>query len=304
MFKAEYFLLLFLLFPFNLISLDLQQDIIEKGSELVGTPYRYGGTDPSGFDCSGLVNYLYKPYIPSLPRTSSGLSTFGSTITESELKAGDLVFYATGQNREEITHVGIYIGQNTLIQAVSSGPEKGVILTDINEKYWKNRYKWAKRFFTPDPELKLSKIDLNFNKGSYSGTAKNSEPEGNGRMVLANGDIYEGQFLDGLFHGTGEYHYKNGDIYIGEFENGRESGGQIIRPNGNRYNAERNLNGTLIIDHFEDRGKDRTNYLIEPARGWDDWLNQEMERFDASISAEKNALQAESLRFEEWKKNN
>ncbi|MBI9099859.1 MAG: C40 family peptidase, partial [Spirochaetaceae bacterium] len=70
----------FLLVGVFCFPIDIQNEIIEKGTRLVGSPYRYGGTTPSGFDCSGLVNYLYKPHIPSLPRTASAMSGFGSTI--------------------------------------------------------------------------------------------------------------------------------------------------------------------------------------------------------------------------------
>ena len=121
--KIRISMVLFLLISATCFSVDIQNEIIEKGSRLVGTPYRYGGTSPSGFDCSGLVNYLYKPHISNLPRTASAMSGFGTTISLNEIAMGDLVFYATGSNRNDITHVGIYIGQNTLIQAVSAGPK-------------------------------------------------------------------------------------------------------------------------------------------------------------------------------------
>jgi len=302
MFKAEFLLPLFLLFTSNLFSFDIQHDIIQKGSELVGTPYRYGGTNPSGFDCSGLVNYLYKPHIPSLPRTASQLSGYGTTVPLYEITGGDLVFYATGQNPDEITHVGIYIGQNTLIQAVSAGPERGVILTDLNEKYWRDRYKWTRRILFPGSDKELAKIEMNFNKGSYSGTASNNEPEGEGRMIMENGDVYSGQFHNGLFHGLGEYFYSNDDIYVGEFENGRESGGDIVKPDGSRYRAKRDSRGILIVNNRADTGESRINHLITPPTNWDDWQKYEMEQFEASKRAGREAVQSEAERFEEWKK--
>jgi hypothetical protein len=301
--KKQGIILILLLFVVaTSFSIDIQKEIIEKGSRLVGTPYRYGGTNPSGFDCSGFVNYLYKPHIPSLPRSASAMSGFGTTVPLYEISMGDLVFYATGSDLNEITHVGIYIGQNTLIQSVSAGPERGVILTDLDEKYWKDRFRWAKRVFPRVLKAEVQTISIDYNKGSYSGTAANSEPEGNGQMTLKNGDAYEGQFHNGLFHGIGKYRYGNGDIYVGEFENGRESGGEIIRSDGSRYSARRDSTGVLIINRKVDKSSDRKNYLLETPTNWDDWLKYEMEQFEASMSADRKAVQSEAERFEEWKK--
>ena len=294
----------FLLVGVFCFPIDIQNEIIEKGTRLVGSPYRYGGTTPSGFDCSGLVNYLYKPHIPSLPRTASAMSGFGSTISLYEITIGDLVFYATGTNRNTITHVGIYIGQNTLIQSVSAGPERGVILTDLDEKYWKERFKWVKRVLPETRDKGIQTIQIDFNKGSYEGTALNNEPEGSGQMILENGDVYEGQFHNGLFHGPGKYRYSNGDLYVGEFENGRESRGEIIRSDGSRYSARRDSSGVLIINERVDNSSNRTNYLLEVPTKWDDWLRQEEELFEASKQADRDSLQSEADRFEEWKKNN
>lgn len=301
--KKQGILVILLLFSVTVVSsIDIQKEIIEKGSRLVGTPYRYGGTTPSGFDCSGLVNYLYKSHIPSLPRTASDMSDSGISVPLSEIYMGDLVFYATGANPDEITHVGIYIGQNTLIQSVSAGPERGVILTDLDENYWKNRFKWVKRILPHPVQSEIQTITMDFNKGSYKGTAANNEPEGNGQMTLENGDVYEGQFHHGLFHGLGKYRYANGDIYEGQFENGRETGGEIIRSDGSRYNAMRDTSGTLIINRKEDRSSNRKNYLLDIPTTWDDWLTYEMEQFEASMSADREAVQSEASRFEEWKK--
>lgn len=301
--KQGIILILLLLIAVYCFPIDIQKEIIEKGSYLVGTPYRYGGTTPSGFDCSGLVNYLYKPHIPSLPRSASAMSGFGDTVSLNEILRGDLVFYATGSNPDEITHVGVYIGQNTLIQSVSAGPERGVILTDLDEKYWKNRFKWVKRILPQVLKAEVQPINITFNKGIYEGTATNSEPEGDGQMLFENGDAYEGEFHNGLFHGLGKYRYSNGDVYVGEFLNGRESGGELVRSDGSRYSARRDISGTLIIDRKTDRSGDRNNYLLEVPNSWDDWLKQEMDLFEASMNADRDAIQSEAERFEEWKTN-
>lgn len=303
MLRRGFLLILVLLVDTFCFSLDITRDIIGKGSRLVGTPYRYGGTTPSGFDCSGLVNYLYKPHIPSLPRTASAMASFGTAVPLYEISIGDLVFYATGSDPGEITHVGIYIGQNTLIQAVSAGPERGVILTDLNEKYWKERYKRAMRVLPVQHNDDVQNISRNFKRGSYEGTARNNEPEGNGRMIFDNGDIYEGQFRNGLFHGSGKYRYSNGDIYAGEFERGRETGGEILRADGSRFSASRDINGVLIINRRIDRSRNRINALLEVSSDWDVWLEMERAKFKSSRRAEQEAIDSEAERFEEWKKN-
>lgn len=286
----------------NLFSVDIERDIVSRGSALLGTPYRYGGTTPSGFDCSGLVNYLYKSHIPSLPRSASAMSRFGTTVALDRIAPGDLVFYATGSDRNEITHVGIYIGQNTLIQSVSAGPVRGVVLTDLDEAYWKQRYKWTKRVFPEVLKAEVKPVNVTYSKGSYSGTAENMEPEGQGVMELNNGDVYEGEFRNGLFHGLGEYQYSNGDRYVGKFENGREAGGEIVRSDGSRYSAIRNEEGTLYIARREDRSSNRVNYLLEVPTQWDDWLAYEKEKFEESLQQDREAIQNEQDRFEEWKK--
>ncbi len=304
MIKRIFLPVLLILISQNIFSLDIKKEIIDKGSQLIGSPYRTGGANPSGFDCSGLVNYLYKPHVPSLPRTASQLSRYGTTINKGDLSAGDLVFYATGVDKNEITHVGIYIGQNTLIQAVSAGPSRGVVLTDLDEKYWKSRFKWIKRVVPEETEKKQEEININYNKGNYSGTASNNEPEGNGQMIMVNGDVYKGEFHNGRFHGKGEYHYSNGDVYIGNFENGFESDGEIVKSDGSRYSATRDSRGNLVIGNRIDRSQNHNNYLINPDTSWDNWLKLEGDRFEARKKAEADALNGEKERFEEWKKNN
>lgn len=87
--------------------------IIDIAKRFIGTPYRWGGTTPSGFDCSGFTSYVYRQAGYSLPRTSYGQSRAGTRVARSELKAGDLV-YGPG-------HVGIYVGGNSYIHAPQAG---------------------------------------------------------------------------------------------------------------------------------------------------------------------------------------
>ena len=136
---------LFLLISSTLIFAGTAGDIIRTASNLVGTPYRYGGVSPSGFDCSGLLYYLYGNIVPSFPRTAASQAGAGQFVNRNDLRPGDLVFYATGSDRTAVTHAALYIGDNALIQAVSAGPHTGVVITDMDERYWRNRYVTSRR---------------------------------------------------------------------------------------------------------------------------------------------------------------
>lgn len=127
--------------------------IIANAVELVGTPYRYGGSTPSGFDCSGLLHFLYNEAVTSFPRRAIDQSRAGSYVDKSSLLAGDLVFYATGSNNT-ITHAALFVGNNTVIQAVSAGPQTGVVITDMDESYWAKRYVTSRRVLSPASQSK------------------------------------------------------------------------------------------------------------------------------------------------------
>ncbi|MEZ5572629.1 MAG: C40 family peptidase [Halioglobus sp.] len=112
---------------------------------LVGTPYRYGGSSPdSGFDCSGLIQYVYAHSADiRLPRTVSGMYRIDApTVTEGELQAGDLVIFAT-ESRSLPSHAGIYVGEGRFVHAPSTG---GSVRMDfLSDSYWQRSYLDAKR---------------------------------------------------------------------------------------------------------------------------------------------------------------
>lgn len=113
----------------------------------LGTPYRTGGLSPqSGFDCSGLVAYVYREGAGlALPRNTFELSHLGQPIQPAALRAGDLVFYNT--QRREYSHVGIYLGEDRFIHAPSSGGE--VRVENLRADYWMRRYSGARRVIAP-----------------------------------------------------------------------------------------------------------------------------------------------------------
>ncbi|MDQ3205723.1 MAG: C40 family peptidase, partial [Pseudomonadota bacterium] len=117
--------------------------VLMRAISLVGTPYRYGGNSPTGgFDCSGLVNYVYRDMLElRLPRSSRDLAAFqGPRVEPSRLTAADLVFFGSGGN---VTHVGIYVGEGRFVHAPSSGGT--VRLDHLDGHYWRDHYSGARR---------------------------------------------------------------------------------------------------------------------------------------------------------------
>jgi cell wall-associated NlpC family hydrolase len=117
--------------------------VLMRAISLVGTPYRYGGNTPDGgFDCSGLVNYVYRDTLDlRLPRTSSALAGYqGPRIAPDRLASGDLVFFGSDG---KVTHVGIYVGDGRFVHAPSTG---GTVRLDrLDNSYWRSHYTGAKR---------------------------------------------------------------------------------------------------------------------------------------------------------------
>jgi cell wall-associated NlpC family hydrolase len=110
---------------------------------LLGISYRMGGSTPqSGFDCSGLVRYVFQSAIGlNLPRRAEEISRIGAKVDRQELKPGDLVFYKT--LRKTFSHVGIYLGNNRFIHAPSAGG--AVRIDDMTQSYWAARFNGARR---------------------------------------------------------------------------------------------------------------------------------------------------------------
>lgn len=112
--------------------------LIKEAKKWLGTKYKYGGHSKNGTDCSGFVMEVYKAtYDFKLPRTSRDQHEFCKKIKKSQLKVGDLVFFATGKSKGRVSHVGIYIGNGEFIHASSS---KGVVISKLDQNYYVRTY--------------------------------------------------------------------------------------------------------------------------------------------------------------------
>jgi cell wall-associated NlpC family hydrolase len=109
----------------------------------VGVPYRYGGNTPKGgFDCSGLIGYVYQHTAnKKLPRTTEEMGQIGTSLGNSTPAPGDLVFFNTQGGSH--SHVGIYVGKGRFVHAPSKGGT--VRLEKITSSYWSQRYTEARR---------------------------------------------------------------------------------------------------------------------------------------------------------------
>ncbi len=115
------------------LSDEQAHDIAIHALGLVGTPYRYGGNTPdTGFDCSGLIGYVYRHRVGTAPpRTVAQLNDWGQPVDAGELRTGDLVVFGTGRRP---THAGIYVGEGRFVHAPSSGGD--VRLDQLQSRHW------------------------------------------------------------------------------------------------------------------------------------------------------------------------
>ena len=119
--------------------------VIAYAKTLLGKPYVWGAQGPNSFDCSGFTYYVFKNKAGIvLPRTSSAQSKYGTSVSWSNLKAGDLMFFDTnGANNGQVSHVGLYIGNGQMIHASSS--QRKIVITSVNTSYYKNAFVNARR---------------------------------------------------------------------------------------------------------------------------------------------------------------
>lgn len=118
--------------------------LIEFMESWYGTPYRYGGNDRTGVDCSAFTkDFMSSMYNITIPRVSAEQYRQSKRIARKDLQEGDLVFFYTKGKRRGITHVGVYLTNNKFIHAATSG---GVMISDLNDVYYERTYAGAGRY--------------------------------------------------------------------------------------------------------------------------------------------------------------
>ena len=134
----------------NYDKLDINYDkLLPTAKKYIGVPYVYGGTDSSGFDCSGYMITVFETLGIDLPRTSKSQFNTGTPVKKENLRVGDLVFFNTSGNG--VSHAGIYIGKGQFIHSSSS---KGVSISSLNDPYyWSKKYIGAKRILAYSLDL-------------------------------------------------------------------------------------------------------------------------------------------------------
>ena len=134
--------------------------LLERGFQLVGTRYRYGGTTvKSGFDCSGFIGYLFRNEAGvDLPRSTRQMIRYDAPkVARDALEPGDIVFFST-RHKGRVDHAGIYIGDNRFIHSASR--RSGVRVDRLDQGYWAPRYLQAKRVLDSVPQgLNLARLE-------------------------------------------------------------------------------------------------------------------------------------------------
>jgi cell wall-associated NlpC family hydrolase len=120
--------------------------VIQHAKTFEGTRYKFGGTDRKGMDCSGLVYVSFRKENVQLPRVSRDMAKQGIRLKLKQTEKGDLVFFKTNKNKKTINHVGLVVeNKKGVIKFIHSSSSRGVIVSSLTEKYWKNAFVEVRR---------------------------------------------------------------------------------------------------------------------------------------------------------------
>lgn len=140
---------------------------ISYSKKYEGVPYKYGGLDESGMDCSGFIYTVARNSIGmQLPRTVAALHSFAKQIPDQEREPGDIVFFKTMGSK--MSHAGIYLGESRFIHAASDGPKTGVIISSLHESYWERTYAGTGQILPPAGINDINKADEAENSAAAS----------------------------------------------------------------------------------------------------------------------------------------
>jgi cell wall-associated NlpC family hydrolase len=124
-------------------SADPGRAVLEAAESRIGAPYRYGGSGPDAFDCSGLVAYAHRQVGIGVPRTAAEQFSKATPVKRGELRPGDLVFFRL--SGRDVGHVGIYAGDDRFVHAPQSGGH--VRLASLEDEWYRQRFAGAGRFY-------------------------------------------------------------------------------------------------------------------------------------------------------------
>jgi hypothetical protein len=288
---------------------DSRAEVTREARRYVGSGYCRGSAAPPCFDCSGFIYHLLRGDVEGLPRTSREMARFGTRIDRDELQPGDLLFFATTSAGGVVSHVALYLGQESIIHAISDGPNRGVHITPLNARYWRSHYHSAVQVLPAPSAAEAERPEqetagtadqpIRFAKGAYTGELLDGQPHGTGRLEFDNGDLYRGEFAEGRFHGTGTYLWAHGARYEGEFRNGSMHGeGVYTASDGTR------IAGTWRNGEFADEEEPKRKEL-EPRQTYNEVHDSPWDEWDGYIQGDFYAWQKEEEEsFEKWKEQN
>jgi probable lipoprotein NlpC len=160
--------------------------VLDAAAQYEHTPYRYGGLDRRGLDCSGLVYVSFQDALGvAVPRNTGGLYSWSEKISIEDANPGDLVFFKTTGNGN-ISHVGIFVGGRRFIHSASEGLVTGVIYSSLDERYWSRTYAGAGRVL-PKGDIKSGVGGQKTAKEKNSSKEKSSEKkqkDGEGNLLI------------------------------------------------------------------------------------------------------------------------
>lgn len=177
--------------------------LIKESEKYLGVPYRYGGMNTGGMDCSGLLCLVFQNALnASVPRTVASLYSWTEKIDMNDLQLGDLVFFNT---TGRISHVGLYAGNGRFIHSASEGSQTGVMYSSLDEPYWKRTYVASGRAISSGsgaagPAPSLASGNQNNEEKNPASTAKNNDSNLSfsiGAAISWNNYIHEKQVIRG-----------------------------------------------------------------------------------------------------------